>query len=194
TTITVSKAARQLMDPIAIIDANPTTGLAPLTVSFDGKRSYDPDGGEITSYFWNFAGEKYVEERAPTHTFSLPGTYTVSLTVSDDEDDTNSTRTTISTISIPARQIVPKSSPVVIIKIDQKKVTAPLTIKFDGRDSYDPDGGQIVAYQWDFDGLGKSSSPNPSFSFRTKGTYSISLVVIDDQGEKSSNLVKIVVK
>ncbi|MEL6671095.1 MAG: PKD domain-containing protein [Bacteroidota bacterium] len=102
TTITVNKAARQLMDPIAIIDANPTTGLAPLTVSFDGKRSYDPDGGDITSYFWNFAGEKYVEERAPTHTFSQPGTYTVSLTVSDDEDATNTTRTTISTITVPA--------------------------------------------------------------------------------------------
>ena len=52
------------------------------TVIFDGSGSYDPDGS-IMSWSWSFGdGEKASDETA-SHTYSEPGTYTVTLTVKD---------------------------------------------------------------------------------------------------------------
>ena len=39
--------------PAAVISATPTTGVAPLTVSFDGSASTDPDG-TVKSWAWSF--------------------------------------------------------------------------------------------------------------------------------------------
>ena len=50
-TITVNSPANQL--PTAMFSATPTTGDAPLNVSFNGSTSSDPDG-TIVSYAWNF--------------------------------------------------------------------------------------------------------------------------------------------
>lgn len=40
-------------DPVALLDG-PVTTLVGLPVEVDGSRSYDPDGGSITNYRWDF--------------------------------------------------------------------------------------------------------------------------------------------
>lgn len=71
--------------PIAIIAASPTTGECPLTVSFDGSQSSDPDG-TIVSFAWNFGdGTTQSGSATVTHTFVNPGTFTVTLTVTDNQ-------------------------------------------------------------------------------------------------------------
>ena len=71
--------------PIAGLNASPTSGIAPLTVSFDGRppRSSDPDGDPL-SYNWDFGdGTPNDTTPAPSHTYAAAGIYTVELTVSD---------------------------------------------------------------------------------------------------------------
>ena len=54
----------------------------PLTVQFDGSRSYDPNVDAIT-YAWDFGDGNQSTDAAPMHTYATVGTYTVTLTVTD---------------------------------------------------------------------------------------------------------------
>jgi PKD domain/Glucose / Sorbosone dehydrogenase len=68
--------------PTAVATASPTTGPAPLTVSFDGSASHDPNNDAL-DYDWDFDdGTVHATTAKPTHTYGL-GTYTATLTVSD---------------------------------------------------------------------------------------------------------------
>lgn len=67
--------------PKAFVNADPTSGETPLTVSFTGT-GVDEDGN-IQSYFWDFGDGTTSNEQNPTHTFNSPGKYYVKLTVTD---------------------------------------------------------------------------------------------------------------
>jgi PKD repeat protein len=69
------------------------TGEYPLTVQFTGSGT-DIDGS-IVSYHWDFGDGKTSNEQNPSHTFSSTGSFTVKLTVEDDENATNSDRIVI---------------------------------------------------------------------------------------------------
>jgi PKD repeat protein len=72
--------------------------------------------------------------------------------------------------------------------------TAPLAVSFSSTGSYDPDG-TIVAYDWDFGDGTTSTLANPVKSYSTPGTYTASLVVVDDSGLSSvANTVTIIVQ
>ena len=67
-------------------------GQAPLSVTFDATTSIDGDG-TIVSYAWNFGdGSDPVVRIEPTtaHTYGATGTFTVSLTVTDDDGASDS--------------------------------------------------------------------------------------------------------
>ncbi|WBB79182.1 ThuA domain-containing protein [Micromonospora sp. WMMD882] len=68
--------------PIAVAKADPTSGAAPLTVSFSSEGSRDPDGGELT-YAWAFGDGGTSTEANPTHTYAEAGDYTAQLTVTN---------------------------------------------------------------------------------------------------------------
>ncbi|MEL7159854.1 MAG: PKD domain-containing protein, partial [Bacteroidota bacterium] len=59
---------------------------APLSVDFNGRESYDPDG-IITSYFWDWGGS--TSNNAETTVLFDQGTYNVTLTVIDDDGDSD---------------------------------------------------------------------------------------------------------
>ena len=86
--------------PTAVITASPTSGTAALTVAFSGTSSTDPSG-TITSYAWNFGDGQTSSAASPSHTYAVVGTYTVSLTVTDNGGRQGSASTTI-TVSAPA--------------------------------------------------------------------------------------------
>lgn len=74
--------------PAALADADPISGQAPLTVSFTGTGAdYD---GEVQSYYWDFDDDTTSNEQHPIHIFKNAGTYTVKLTVTDDDGATGS--------------------------------------------------------------------------------------------------------
>jgi hypothetical protein len=56
-----------------------------------------------------------------------------------------------------------------------------LACAFDGSASFDPDG-TLVAYAWDFAGLGNASSVASAFAFPANGTYGVTLQVTDNDG------------
>src|SRR6185503_4007459 len=88
---TVVQPANQ--PPSLSISASPTSGTSPLFVSFSSGAS-DPDG-YIASYFWNFGDGSTSSSANPTHTYNA-GSYTASLTVTDNSGATATRNVTIS--------------------------------------------------------------------------------------------------
>lgn len=87
-------ASTSSMPPNAVISAAPTSGEAPLTVAFSGSSS--SDDGTIVSYLWNFGdGSATSGNPTPSHTYTSPGTFTATLTVTDNEGLTDSATTII---------------------------------------------------------------------------------------------------
>ncbi|MHC4115078.1 MAG: S8 family serine peptidase, partial [Planctomycetota bacterium] len=64
--------------PVADFTALPTAGEAPLSVKFT-----DLSSGKITSWFWDFGDGATSTEENPSHTYTVPNAYTVSLTVTN---------------------------------------------------------------------------------------------------------------
>ena len=73
--------------PHAAFSSSPSPVLRGDAVSFDAGASVDTDGGSIARYEWDFGdgGDPVVAGPNPQHTYSFGGTYTVTLTVTDNE-------------------------------------------------------------------------------------------------------------
>ncbi len=69
--------------PLVSFTRSPASGMAPLAVFFDGTESSDPDGA-IASYDWGFGDGSTAAGATATHTYSSAGTYSATLTVTDD--------------------------------------------------------------------------------------------------------------
>jgi PKD repeat protein len=77
--------------PVASLIVTPTSGPAPLTVTLDYSASYDPDGS-IVKYDWNVNGQPIsVAAQQKSMSFNTPGTYTISLKVTDNDGLTGET-------------------------------------------------------------------------------------------------------
>jgi len=74
--------------PVADFNYSPKNPVVGKTVTFDASNSYDPDG-DIVSYEWDFGDETAGTGMTPDHVYFAPGSYMVSLTVTDREDAKN---------------------------------------------------------------------------------------------------------
>jgi PKD repeat protein len=80
--ITCWRVAAAAQPPTAIASATPTSGTAPLTVSFDGSGSVANEGS-IVSYAWSFGDGGTATGAVATHVYAAPSTYTATLTVTN---------------------------------------------------------------------------------------------------------------
>ncbi len=146
-------------------------------ISFDASGSIDPDGGEIQSYSWDFGDGYGTTGETVTHSYFTVGEYTVSLVVTDDEGDQDMVTTT----AYITNHIVPVADaggPYGAIVNN--------AVSFNGDGSYDPDGGNIVSYAWNFGDGGQGSGKYPTHSYSTAGSYTVNLTVTDDEGQTAS--------
>jgi PKD repeat protein len=90
----VVTAAVANVAPKAVISATPTSGSAPLTVTFDGSASSDSDG-TIASYTWHFGDGSSASGKTVSHTYTTEASFTATLQVTDDLGATASASTTI---------------------------------------------------------------------------------------------------
>ncbi len=75
--------------PDAQFSVTTDNGFAPLAVSFDASASRDPDGS-IASYAWSFGDSSSASGVRVSHTFTDPGSFSVSLKVTDTDGLTGS--------------------------------------------------------------------------------------------------------
>jgi len=166
-----------------IADAGPEGAAQKRTVvTLDGSRSSDPDGDGI-AYAWTQTGGPAVvlagaDTDAPTFTPTSVGTYTFHLRV-DDGDTGSSEDTVVVTVwGLPP-----------VARLAAAPPTAPVgaTVNLDGGDSADPDG-MILDYAFDFgDGTSAGGAAGVrSHQYDAPGTYAVTLIVTDDDGNVST--------
>lgn len=113
--------------PTASFTAYPTSGVAPLEVSFNASNSSDSDG-TIVSYQWDFKDGNTGNGLTINHTFSSTGSYNVGLTITDDEGATDSTTKTI-TVTDPITEPVPLGTPLtkdgITVTVERIEVVGP---------------------------------------------------------------------
>jgi len=169
--------------PVAVITSSPTAGYRPLSVTFDGRYSSDPDGSVLT-YSWDFADGARSTAATPTHGYATLGSYTVTLTVTDIAGAT-STNYVVVTVN--------NRLPTVVAGADLSVVGPGTVVTFSSVGTSDPDtGGRIASYSWNFgDGSPVVSGPRPTHAYGALGTYSAQLTAVDDDGGSASASVTI---
>ena len=120
------------------------------------------DGSAITSWFWEIDGQVFTEQN-PATTFTVPGTYQASLTV---------TSSTFCTATI-SKEIVINPLPVADFGVINACVND--FVKF--TDESIVTGDAIATYDWSFSNLGNSSDASPSFIFEEIGNYNVTLTI-----------------
>ena len=72
--------------PLAIITAEVTEGYVDETLAFTGEGSFDPDGGAIIAYDWDLGDETTGTGMVVIHEYNTTGIYTVTLVVTDSQN------------------------------------------------------------------------------------------------------------
>jgi len=181
--------------PIAGFRRSPTEPIAGEPILFNGTTSIDPDG-QIVSFAWDFDGDGAVDSTAPIaeHTYDEAGTYTVSLTVTDDGGNASTTAETFTVAAPPEAPHEPVSiqPPIADFAYMPAAPSPGDPVLFNGTFSSDFDG-EIVGYAWDFDGDGTIDSTDPvaEHRFAAPGTYPVSLTVTDDGGNADTITISI---
>jgi glucose/arabinose dehydrogenase len=185
--------------PTANASATPTSGPAPLAVSFSSSGSSDPEGRPLT-YSWDFGDGASSTAANPSHTYTTAGTYQARLQVSDGVNDSLSTPITISVGSGPEAAIQAPT--------DGAQFQADDVISYSGTGT-DPDDGTLPAsaFTWNIDFLheghvhpgtaitgvksGSFTIPDSGHDFSGNTRYRITLTVRDSTGLTSSQSVTI---
>ena len=170
--------------PVASISTDKTNINQGDTINFDSRDSDDPDG-KIVKYSWNFDDGTTTTEKNPSYEFQNSGSYTIELTVTDNDGAKDVDRITIS-----VNEFIPNKPPVASIYADKTRINEGETIKFESGGSDDPDG-RIINYEWDFDDGSTSINANPSHEFQNSGSYTVKLTVFDDDEAKGTNIITI---
>jgi PKD repeat protein len=169
----------QQLPPVASFVVEPNSGDAPLSISTDGTASSDPDGS-IASYAWDFGDDASATGATASHTYTAAGSYTITLTVTDDHGATAKASQTVAVSSAPTN-----AAPVASFTVTQPPGPAPVSVRVDGTASSDP-GGSIASYAWDFGDDASATGATASHTYTAAGSYTITLTVTDDDGATGS--------
>lgn len=150
------------------------------TVAFTSS-CYDSDGS-ITLYSWSFGDGSSSTSVNPTHIYTGSGTYTIILTIQDDDGATTSISKIIN-VNLP---------PTANFTYYPLHPTDLETITF--TDSSSDADGEIIAWHWDFGDGNTSDLKHPNHQYDDNGVYIVTLTVTDDDGAKHTKSQKIVVK
>lgn len=151
----------------ANFSATPTAGCSPLVVNFQ-----DLSTGNPTEWRWEFGNGNSSALQNPAATYFTPGTYTVSLTVTNDNGTNRLVR---------QQYITVYESPTVNFSANDQSGCFPLHVQFTDFSTAGA-GNTNTSWQWDFGDGTTSTLQNPSVSYTTAGNYAVTLRVTNDKG------------
>ena len=152
--------------------ANFTYSASGLTVSFTDTST--DSGGTIGSHAWTFGDGGTSSATNPTHTYAAGGTYSVTETVTDSGNGSTSSKTSAVTVSASG------GTPTANFTYTISRLTVNFT------DTSTDSGGSIGMHSWNFADGSTSTATNPSHTYASAGTYSVSETVYDSVNNRSS--------
>ncbi|MAV60482.1 MAG: hypothetical protein CND89_04160 [Marine Group II euryarchaeote MED-G38] len=160
------------------------------TVNFDARESSTPDPTIIEEYRWNFddGSTKTSKQGVSSHQFSIPGYYSIEVTVVNDQGGTD----------IAYVSLFVNSPPILTFDVSTVIRTGDSVI-MDASDSMDPEGG-VVSFAWDFDitvdtnndgdpsnDVDSTDSITTELILSQSGNRTGSITVTDDKGASNTS-------
>ena len=144
-----------------------------LACAMNSTGTVDPEGHTIKGYSWNWGdGTALSTGASPSHTYAVPGMYTITLTVTDSWNRAGAPATRDVNLTEPAGNTGPNATFVATCTI--------LTCAMNSAGTVDPQGDAIRSYSWNWgDGTALSTGASPSHTYTLPGTYTITLTVVD---------------
>lgn len=152
--------------PVANFTASSRTGCAPMVVSFTSTSTGSP-----TSYSWNFGNGNTSNLANPVAPYTVAGTYTVTLTVSNASGSNTRTQTGYITVyQVPAVSL--SATPVVVCPGAPVSFASSVVWNSAGTGSY----------TWDFGDGGTSSLASPVHTYTRGGVFTVKLTGTNSVG------------
>jgi chitodextrinase len=165
---------------------NPPTAHAP--VQFDGGSSCGAPVGPaapcpasspaIISYVWDFGDGDTATGRVVSHAFSAEQTFGVTLTVTTEGGSAASTTTPV--------PVAAGAEPTADFAVSPTNPTTGQTINFNAALSRAGAGHRIVEYRWSFGDGATATGGSASHVYALRGTYTVTLTVVDEAGQTAT--------
>jgi len=152
--------------PVTDFSASPTSGKAPLTVSFT-----DQSIGSPTSWKWTFGDGSNSTEKNPVHKYNKSGLYSVTLTASNE----NGTNALTKTGYVAVSSVL--NIPIANFSASPTSGGVPLTVGFT-----DQSTGSPTSWKWTFGDGNNSTERNPVHTYNKTGLYSVTLTASNENG------------
>lgn len=153
--------------PAANFTASPIGGCSPLIVNFQDLSTGNPE-----TWLWDLGNGNSSTLQNPTATYFTPGTYTIRLTVTNNNGSNTLTRQQYITVYEP---------PTVNFSANVQAGCFPLRVQFTDLSSVSA-GSSIASWQWDFGNGVTSTEQNPLAVYNTAGNFAVTLKVTDNRG------------
>ena len=159
----------------------------PNTTSFDASTSMSPSGSDLT-YSWTFGDSSSGELNTstllkPVHTYASPGSYQVTLTVTDD----------IGLYASESHTVVVddsgKVAPEVVFTATPNTGVVSQTVSFNTTGTRARAAGATLSpasYQWTFGDGQVGSGSAPTHTYTTPGSFTVTLTVTDSLGNQAA--------
>jgi len=180
--------------PVAALTVTPPSGPINLNVTADASASTDPDpSSQIATYTFKFGdGSLPVGPQAgatATHTYTVPGTYTVAVTVTD----------TAGISSTATQEVTVRDDPPnAVLAVTPDSGPLNLAVTADASASTDPDATPIASYTFDFGDGSPAVGPQPgataTHTYTAVGTYAVTVTVRDTAGLSSTATRQVTVR
>lgn len=162
--------------PVAILTGSPTNGCIPMTVNFTNSTSITPGpGAGIANKVWNFGvgGNVNIPGNTTSYTYNTRGIFDVKLMVIDSNGCTD---TLVRSAYINARKPI-------------ASFTVKDTACIDEQLTFNNFSVNAVTAVWSFGDGGTSTNMNPTYRYKTKGNFTVRLIVTDSIGCKDTTTI-----
>jgi len=164
--------------PTAAFTATPGQGEVATIFAFDASTSTDPEDDPLT-YRWTFGDGAMADGVQVTHQYAQPGNYIVRLIVRDDSNASGNAARTVVVTGEAGNQ-----APVASIGTGPRSGPTPLTLTFNGQNSFDPNGDELT-FTWEFRQgetlIGSQTGEIVTRRFDAIGSYTVELIVSDGE-------------
>ena len=168
---TLSEAGQPPTADFTYTPQNPTTNDV---IQFTDT-STDTDGS-ISSWYWDFGDGNTSTVQNPTHQYQQMGTYTVSLTVTDDLGDMDSTSQQL---------FVETYGPIADFSYTPLNPDVNEPVQFTD-ESIDTSSGSVNSWYWEFGDGDTSTIQNPTHTYNENGSFQVNLTITNTTGTTDS--------